>query len=704
MPRKDSNSKRDADNQYVRSQSQNVRDIAEGYPDKGDMARRMACERDLARFCLTYFPRAFPLPFSADHHKAIGALERVILDGGLFALAMPRGNGKSTRTIRAAIWALLYGHRRFVCLVGATERHAKELLRSIKTELSFNDVLGADFRQVCYPIRCLENNGRRSVGQLFDGAQTQIDWSKERLTLPIMPAYALDGPDVGGSVVSAAGLTGAIRGQSHTLPDGTILRPEVAILDDPQTRESAKSLSQSEERAAIVRGDVLGMAGPGESVAAIMPCTVIRKGDLADEMLDRQKSPEWGGQLTKMLYSFPTNEQLWDQYREIVEEDQRADPPRGPGRANAFYAANRAAMDAGAVVAWPERHEKTELSALQHAMNLRIRLKDRAFFAEYQNDPIPEVELPVGVLTADEIAAKVNNHARGLVPVGCTRLTAFIDIHKDVLYYVVCGWDDDFGGAIVDYGTFPDQRIAYFTKRDARIKLADLHPSMGEEGRIYAGLEATTAKILGREYHRDDGIVMRADRCLIDANYGQFTELIYRFCRESAFASILTPSHGKGIGATGTPMTEWTAKPGDRKGLNWNLSVERSGKRAIRKITFDANFWKSFAHARLATAPGDRGGLSLFGDKPGPHRLFSEHLTAEYPVSAIRVGSSRTVDEWKPRGPGHDNHWLDCLVGSCVAASIEGATLPEAGGPAAKREQVSFREMQARARAKRKGA
>src|SRR5690606_10534550 len=112
--------------------------------------------------------------------------------------------------------------------------------------------------------------------------------------------------------VSVAGLTGSIRGQSTTLPNGSIIRPEFVILDDPQTRESAHSLSQNQRRKAIIKGDVLGMAGPGRKIAAVMPCTVIRADDMADEMLDRKKNAEWSGRKTKMVYRFPTNEALWD--------------------------------------------------------------------------------------------------------------------------------------------------------------------------------------------------------------------------------------------------------------------------------------------------------------------------------------------------------------------------------------------------------
>lgn len=114
-------------------------------------------------------------------------------------------------------------------------------------------------------------------------------------------------------------------------------------------------------------------------------------------------------------------------------------------------------------------------------------------------------------------------------------------------------------------------------------------------------------------------------------------------------------------------------------------------------MLFDTNYWKSFVQARLKVAIGDRGCLSLFGDRPETHRLFSEHLTAEYRVKT--EGRGRTVDEWKIRPERSDNHWLDCLVGCTVGASMLGVSLDETGPsvqPAKK--PVNFGEMQRAAR------
>src|SRR5580765_2532699 len=111
MPYKDSQKQREVVNKLGRKALLAKRDITEGYPTPGNLERRASCERNLRLFCETYFPNAFYFDWAEDHLKAIARMEEVVLDGGLYALAMPRGFGKTTLTCRAALWSLLYGHR-----------------------------------------------------------------------------------------------------------------------------------------------------------------------------------------------------------------------------------------------------------------------------------------------------------------------------------------------------------------------------------------------------------------------------------------------------------------------------------------------------------------------------------------------------------------------------------------------------------------
>jgi phage terminase large subunit GpA-like protein len=187
-------------------------------------------------------------------------------------------------------------------------------------------------------------------------------------------------------------------------------------------------------------------------------------------------------------------------------------------------------------------------------------------------------------------------------------------------------------------------------------------------------MQELTEEYFSREWQREDGAMIKIERAMIDANWGQSTDIVYQFCRQSSYSGIILPSHGRFVGASSKPMTEYKKKPGDRLGLNWMIP-NVAGKRAIRHVIYDTNFWKSFVHARLAVAIGDKGCLSFYGRTPLHHQLIAEHLTAEYRVKT--AGRGRTVDEWKIRPQRNDNHWLDCLAGCAVCGSMLGATLPE---------------------------
>ena len=674
-----------ADNARMKALSLIGRDVEPHFdaeaPSRKELAERAACERDFRRFCESFFPAAFRLAWSPDHLTAIARIESAILNGGLFALAMPRGSGKSTLIATAALWSLLYGHRRFVAIVAATEGMAEAMLERLRTELAYNEHLRRPFRAVCSPIRALQGNTRRIPGQLFRGESTRLAWTTKRLVLPTVPRDACDGADVSGSIVTANGITGALRGQSHTLPTGETLRPELVLLDDPSTRESAGSESQNREREAIVAGDVLGMAGPGRKIAALAALTVIRPDDLADRLLDRERNPAWSGDRFRAVYAWPAAEGLWTEYHRIRNEGLRTGG--GTEAATAYYAANRAAMDEGARVSWEQRHHPDELSAIQHCENLRADLGAEAFAAEFQNEPLRPDLGDVAQLDPGTVAARVNGIPRGVVPEWGQLLTAAVDVHDGLLFWMLCAWAADFSaGAIIDAGAWPRQRRRDFTLRKASPTLADACPGAGPEGAIRAGLDAVSTMLLGRGWSRiDGGEPMRVDRCLIDCGY--LPSVVADFIRASPHAATLLASRGVGIGAAGRPMHEYRRTRGDRLGMNWYIPAPQRGGIG-RHVRADVNAWKSFLGARLSMAVGDRGALTLWGTDPGEHAMLAQHLCAEYAVRTF--GNGRTVDEWRLRPGSVDNHWLDCLTMNAVAASLCGATTAEGQ----RRQRVAF--------------
>lgn len=657
--------RRNAERDRQAEQSLAGRDIGQ-LPEVVNPNRKAACERNFQLFCESYFPETYALAWSPDHLKVIEKIETAVLRGGLFALALPRGSGKTTITESAALWSMLYGHREFVVLIGATESAALELLDSLKTELEVNERLAEDFPEVCYPVAQLEGIANRCAGQLYKGERTRITWTSNEIVLP-----TIEGSKASGIIVRVAGITGRIRGMKFKRSDGRSVRPSLVIIDDPQTSESAGSLEQTRKRVRVLAGDILGLAGPGQKISGIMPCTIIRPGDMADIILNRNTHPDWNGEKTRMVYRFPSNMKLWEEYAEI-----RAEALRTEGnfqKATEFYLANREAMDAGAEVSWEARFNHDEVSALQHAMNLKFQ-DEAAFMSEYQNDPLPDDTADDSLLSVDEICAKINGLARRRVPLKCDRLTMFVDVQKALLFYVVIAWAEDFTGAVIDYGSWPDQHRHEYSLADANPSIQTLFPKAGFEGALYAALSALTDECLGREWEREDGAVLKIERALVDANWGQSTDVVYQFCRQSSHAGVILPSHGRYVGASSKPMTEYRKQQGDRLGFNWMIP-NVAGKRAIRHVIYDTNYWKSFIHARLAVPVGDKGSLTLYGRIPGAHQLFAEHLTAEYRVKT--QGRGRTVDEWKLKPQSHDNHFLDCVAGCAVCGSMLGASLAE---------------------------
>ena len=644
------------------AQSASGRDISP-LPRVRSGRRKTSCKTSFRKFCDTYFKEVFNIPWSDDHLKVIDKIERAVLAGGLFALAMPRGSGKTTLCEISALWAILYGHRKFICMIGASEDAAAQMVDSIKAEIEVNELLAADFPEVCYPIEKLDGIVNRTSGQLYKGKRTHITWTAKEIVLPSIPKSTASG-----AIVKCAGITGRIRGMKFKRPDGKSVRPDFVICDDPQTDESARSPSQCVTRETILATAILGLAGPGQKMSGIMPCTIIRDNDMAMRMLDREKHPEWQGELTKMVYKWPDATNLWDEYAERRAEELRSD---GDGsQATAFYADNREEMDKGAIVSWYDRFNEDELSAIQHAYNLRIR-DESAFFSEYQNAPVVDSEQS-DILTTDEIAEKVNGLKRGEVPGDVDKLTCFIDIQQKVLFYTVVGFAPNFSGYVIDYGIYPDQKLRYFTLREVRTTLQQKKRGAGLEGAIFHGLETLTDKLHDTIYTRDDGAELLLDLTLIDANWGLTTDLEHQFCRNTKHRGKIMPAHGRYVGAASRPFNEYSRKKGERIGYNWRIPTVK-GKRVVRHLLFDSNFWKSFLHARFAQPFGDAGSLTLFKAKPSVHQMIADQCCAEYRIRT--AGRGRTVDEWRLPPNKPDNHFLDCLAGSCVAASVLGVKL-----------------------------
>lgn len=642
-----------------RKRSKAGRDIAP-LPPVENPRRRKKAEKSLRYFLEVYFPDTFNIPWSDDQLLGIDDTERIIVNGGLKCFADPRGDGKTMRAVRAALWAVMTGRRKFVMKIAATKDLADNLIHIAGRELQFNELLAEDFPEVCYPIRELENEARRQAGQTLNGEHTLIRMTGGEIVFP-----TVKGSKASGAVIRAAGLTGAVKGQIMLTGDGKSLRPDLVLLDDPQTRDSAKSPTQNADRIALINGDVLGLAGPKRKIACVMNCTVIYRDDLCDKFLNQEINPTWNGRRAKLLYSMPKNIDLWDQYADIRRESFRQYKDNRDG--NEFYLNNRAAMDEGAKPGWLHRYDEDEHSAIQNAMNLKID-KPLAFASEYQNDPEADA-LAAGAkeLSAEAIAGRYSGLERWIVPQECGTITTFVDPSATVLWYLTAAWNERFGGSIIDYGCWPQQNRRHFAQADARPSLDHKYPGKDDGERVYAGLQDLVPELLGRRYFQDvTGGELKCGRLLIDA--GWVTDAVYQYIRALNSAVVL-PSKGVGRSRTSRGIAGWKVNPGEVRGHHWRRTISETKRGQM--IQFDPDAWKSYAYDLLTKPLGGPAVLTIHGTKGSDHGLLSEHLSAEYSEPDISFGT--WYDRWTKLPPGNrDNHWWDCLVGAAVGASVSG--------------------------------
>lgn len=646
--------RREYQNSWMAQQAIAHRDIGP-IPEIQNPERRASAAENLQLFLETYFPQTFHLAWSPHHLQLIRLVERAILEGLQQAIGFPRASGKTTIAQRAVLWATLYGHRRFAMLFAAEDLKSRQHTRAIWNELARNDLLLEDFPEVCYPLKKTDGNAIRATRQLCQGQETQVEISKLGIIYPTVPESVARGN--AGAIIGL----GTITGSASRGPIMRGLRPDLALIDDPQTRKSAKSPVMVRERMNSIIGDILGMAGPGLTVATLMTCTVIYRQDLADQLLDRSKHPEWYGIRVKMLESPPTRIDLWDEWAGLIREAQLNEQTYDA--AHDFYREHREEMDAGAKVYWEARKLKHFVSALESAMFLRYR--DPVNFAsEYQNEPETLGDEDESLPSVEIIRKQVHHCRRRIVPAKADVLTAFVDVQQKVLFYAVVAWERDaFTGYVIDYGTWPDQKRPYFTKSDVKVTIGHQKRGSGWDACLRNALEHLVGDYLTQPFKREDDTEMRVERGLIDANWHESTDVIYTYLKHRRLLPTWMPSHGIYIRAAS--LSDDKKRIGEKRGQHWKITRQDQFK--INRVIFDSNYWKSFHAARWRTVVGDPGTIYLYSTRD--HELFAEHMNAE--TGTVVESKGKRITEWTSRGQS-DNDWLDCMVGNCVAASTLG--------------------------------
>lgn len=636
-----------------------VRDIASDHPQCKNEERRDKYKLDLHGFLKTYFAEAFPIPFGEDHLQFIESVQETILNGGQYLILKPRGSGKTTILLRSALWSCLHSHRKFLMLIAAEQSAAQRMLKSLQTILESNQLLYDDFPEVVHPIRKLERITLRTRAQLCDGEPTLIGWGTEIQFAQTTHSVARGNAGVG---IKTAGIESAgIRGSQMTLRDGTVLRPDVVLIDDPSTAATASSPVMNAQRERLINSDILQMSGPTEKMACLISATCIAPGDLAEMLMDRDRNPHWTTRKVAMVQQWPVNFGLWEEWSNVRRQELFEEIPKGS--ANEFYENRREQMEEGFRVYWQGRVEPGFVSAYDTALSHYFD-SPHSFASEFQNDPLADLDPSFSPLKPLEVARRSIDCKHCHVPAGFEKVVAHIDVQKRMLFYAACAVSTKFGMHVLDYGTLPKQSSRNFSYGKSKRTLQFEMPGEPDETVVRIAIVQLIQHLNDQVWVRDgDFAELTIERGLVDIGYMQ----------EEVEAALLTakarnwaPARGVGIGARDTPL-------GDRKFAKGMIGdhyvIQKPRERSMLAVFVDTNYWKTHVYAGLKLPVGHPEAITFY-DAPGSyHQMIADHCCVE--TATMVNAKGRKLLEWTLPS-GRDNHFFDNLVGCSVAAGLCG--------------------------------
>jgi hypothetical protein len=615
-------------------------------PDCVNPARRERCLKDPELFLKTYGAVIFYTPF-VEHHKAmINAIYERAKTGGDKAVAGPRGEGKTQIATWMMIYIVLACLVRFPVIVASTGGAARKIFRQIQRTFVSNKELIEDFPEVCVPALELDGAPQRGAKQHINGEKTRIIWNGGEIGFPTVP-----GSPYGGRYITSFGLDCAIRGIHF---NG--VRPDFALIDDPETHEVANSESQHWQIEEMIDGDIALLCGPDKQMSRVVLTTIQNRRCYSYRVTNRKMKPAFEGDRYGALKHWPTNLDLWQEYIAVRQRAQ-ADGDKDGMAATQFYQRNYDAMNLGAEVSNPWRFksavnkdgEAIELDALQSFFNKVADLGMSRVNAELQNDPDIEDEAETIGLTAGKVASRLSGLPQNELPKVDCQVFVGLDIGK---YYSHWTKIVSYGNAIqhvIDYGVMETPGM------DAKTQPESVQRSL---------LKALLA------WRADVMAVNPPTFCLIDS--GDYSQAVYQFVREVGGVPFAA---SKGSSSNrfhlGSPSKTRKLFEEAWAGL---LETEQ-----IWLYNLNSEYWKQQVHERFAVQTfneshqANDGTLSLFIDSdPKKHLSYSHHIVAEERRDTYIEGKGM-VRKWVQ--VNKNNHWLDATALACAAAGVYGHRL-----------------------------
>lgn len=309
-------------------------------PDpKASTERVKRAQSDLEFFARTYFPHYVKRGNALLHDYLYTRLPQLAdaKQGEHEAIAAPRGNAKSTIVSQIfIIWCIVTGRKRYPLIIMDAFEQAATMLEAIKAELEFNPRLAMDYPKATGKGRVWQ------VGTIVtpNDAKIQVFGSGKRM-----------------------------RGLRHGP-----YRPDLVIGDDLENDENVRSPDQRDKLENWLKKTVLSLGDADDSMDVIIIGTILHYDSVLSRLL---RNPLWKRRRFKSVMQWPDRMDLWEQWEELLlnEDDEGV-------AADTFYQAHKEAMEAGAIVSWPDGQPLLTL------MRKRARDGRTAFDSEQQNDPV----------------------------------------------------------------------------------------------------------------------------------------------------------------------------------------------------------------------------------------------------------------------------------------------------------------------------
>ncbi len=620
-----------------------------------DPVRRKRLEQNPAEWLKHYLGTAYPLAWGQVHLDMIDAAVRAIRTGAGMAVAAPRGTGKSSVLWGVALWSILSGACRFPVVAGWSHQAAKRALRKWLSTLAECTAIQADYPKMTQPFEASTHSNRlRGMAWSDTGAECGAD------------ARTMDGvlvlPD-GRGALGVVSIGGNTRGLFASMPNGSTIRPDVLLVDDPQDRSTAESPAMVRKITERIEADLFNLSGPEARLAIMCAVTVIAEDDVAEHFL---KHPDFEAVRVGQVVTWPVNfedknsatRKLWKEWNAVRVEGLVLHDDGAAARE--FYQLHKTELTEGLTVSWSERFDvkRKDPDALYAAMLDFYRLGEFSFMAERQNRPMKE-KATVYSLTAGIVASRVHsgrNH--GDVPKEARILVAGTDLNHYGLHSASVAYSNDGTGWIPWY---------YRHDNDGRGIVPKDCPETEAKRRMFEALVIHGRQLAALPLTRE-GQGVRVGLWIIDAGY--FPDVVKRYVEGPGRLLGLQVMAARGYGFDKYRPTEKNCIGKPREQCHLAESPV-----AGRFVAFNADYWREVSQRAWLSTPNAPGSISLFDG--ARHSEFAEQVTREKLLEKIK-GQYGYIWRWVTAPGWHD--YGDALTMCYVASAWAGIGTASAMG------------------------